>query len=211
MPTPLPGDPNRDEFFVLPNILNDLASKFENIRPGFSSFAQQELRDLGFKLVPLVKAATPKASGRLARSTKHRVIRVRDSSSGESSFELQIIQDATARGVRTVRGRYFYWYSVHHGLQPAGRLSNTFPPFENLIPWAVKRFGVDEKTGRVIARKVAWKIRTKGIEPNTYLIDVMREAEDLIQKTADRIGQSIIVDLTRLPNIVIPAGGFTRE
>lgn len=203
---------------VHPSNLEDLAKKTRNVRPGFRNFTEDRLDSLGRKLVPIVKSNTPKSSGRLARSSRYRIIRKVDNEQ-VVEYELQIIQDAVAKAIEVTTGaprkarvseRYFYWYTVHHGLAPAGRLSNAFPPPESLQSWVMKTLGVTREDSYLVALRVARKIHERGIKPNTYLLDSLKENIDLLQETADEIGKSIVLDLSRLPDIVLP-GSLTTD
>ena len=196
------ASPN-DEIYVAPNLLSDLAKNFRNVRPGFRSIIEDRLDSLGHKLVPLVKIKTPKgAKGRLARSTRHRVVRDIDISDDTITYDLQIIQDAVAQHQgRRSGNRYFYWYTVTHGTQPAGRLKRIYPPPENLRPWVEKVLGTSRDESMAVSHFVAEKIFTKGIEPNPYLKDVIKENQDIIQQTADEIAREIVINVTRLPSI----------
>tara|TARA_Y100000034_G_scaffold31346_1_gene38353 strand:- start:126 stop:758 length:633 start_codon:yes stop_codon:yes gene_type:complete len=205
----LPAVPD-DDFLGIEVSAGPLPALSEHFNPdrvqaGAGTIFQQELSLLGMKLVDEVKKRTPKSSSRLARSTKFRVRRIRDPFSGDVLFELQIIQDALSVPKARVSQRYFYWYSVHHGLQPAGRLQKVFPPFENLVPWVIRRFGSGpEKEVKRRAKAVAFKIWKEGIPPNNYLVEAMEARRNDIQLAADRIQRDIMIDLTRLPDITVP-------
>jgi hypothetical protein len=198
-----PDDPQR-QIEIAPHLMATLADLYDakKIQMQFGLTAQQELEKLGRLLVGEVKRRTPRSTGKLARSTKFRIITGEDSATGNVERELQIIQDALSRQTTTGSRRYFYWYSVHHGLAPAGRLSNTFPPAENLLPWVRRTFpGADEKKTLRKARSVAFKIYKEGIPPNPYLQESVDVHMAEIQATANRIRQQIVLDLTTLPDI----------
>ena len=95
---------------------------------------EEELRLLGEKLVREVYKNTPKGTGTLASSTKYRITSARRTIGADPEWKLEIIQDATARqqGAVDPGKRYFYWYTVHHGIQPDGRLKRVryFPGFK---------------------------------------------------------------------------------
>lgn len=205
MPTPMPGNPN-NEIYVYPNTLSDLADNFKNIRSSFDSATESELGRLGRILVKEVKKNTPRgALGRLRRSTQFRIIKFRKEDTNEVNYELQIIQDAVAQHTTSSKQRYFYWYTVHHGLAPRGRLTRIFPPAENLVKWVMRVKGVgDEAQALREAYAISRSIFEKGIAPNPYLKTSVRNQSDAIQQTADRITKALVVDLTRLPEIVLP-------
>lgn len=198
-----------DVFFVDPNPdapFKELVAAFDAIPKFAAEHTKEELDELGKILSKALEGNTPKNTGYLARSTKFEVspLQGRNSAGQYTSlieWELQITQSAMSK---PERGKpYHYMYTVHHGIQPLGRLRapDKRPPYENLVPWAVKRFGVDKKTGRVKAGAVAKKIAEQGIKPNDYIKDTLQQNEGRIQQTADIIGRSIIADLTRLPNM----------
>ncbi len=201
MPTPLPGGPN-DEIRMLPNQLSDLAENYRlsNVRAGYRDLVEQELSRLGRILEDRVKANTPRVSGRLARSTRFRIIRTVENET-DVTYELQIIQDALANPRASVRNRYFYWYTVHHGLRPAGRLKRTYPPPINLQNWVMRAKGESIQDAPGVARKIAWNIFKEGIEPNTYLFDSLEQEQTEIQVTADKIAQDLAFNLNHLPEI----------
>ena len=104
---------------------------------------EEELRILGEKLVREVYKNTPKGTGTLANSTKYRIMPMREALGKAPEYTLEIIQDATAiqSGAVSPSKRYFYWYTVHHGLQPAGKLRQAKPPADKqgtLYPWVTK-------------------------------------------------------------------------
>lgn len=190
--------------------LTELGEKIDNINRIFRDRTDEALSTLGRILVEEVKRRTPSVSGRLRRSTHYRIERgstiIRK---GEKEFsvsrpedaQLQIIQDAVARGERAVANRYFYWYTVTHGIKPAGRLENMFPPPKNLTPWIKKRFTT--KGGIVDSIKLAHHISKEGTEPNTYIADAYHARVADIQEAAERIGVDITFDLVKLPSVVI--------
>lgn len=206
MPQPIPGSNPNDDIYVEPSTLGDMAEQVLNVGALYRDIFEQELTKLGKALVPEVKKRTPKASGRLARSTRFRLVRRQGDSSGDVEYDLQIIQDATSIPRARVRERYFYWYTVHHGLKPAGRLRNVTPPAANLEDWVKRVKGSEVATEAELKRKaktIAWSIGQKGIKPNRYLIDTMRDNQDRIQEAANRMGESILINMGFLPEIVV--------
>lgn len=204
MPTRMPGK-SSDEIYVAPTQFKELAQNFEDpkLSIGFNTVLEQELKRLGDYLVPEVKRRTPKTTGRLARSTHNRVVKRRLEGTGDIQYELHILQDATSIPNAKVSNRYFYWYTVHHGLKPAGRLKQVFAPYEALVPWVIRKLGTTQAKAKQVARSVAWKIYKEGIPPNPYLQDSIDDNLSAIQDTANRIGYAISLDLVRLPNIVM--------
>lgn len=206
MPQPIPGSSPDDDIYVEPSTLGDMAEQVISVGALYRDIFEEELTKLGKALVPEVKSRTPKASGRLARSTRFRLIRQQDNIKGDIEYDLQIIQDATSIPRARVKERYFYWYTVHHGLKPAGRLSNVTPPWENLQDWVKRVKGSEVSTEAELKRKaktIAWSIGKKGIKPNRYLIDTMRDNQARIQEAANRMGESILINMGFLPDIAV--------
>ncbi len=204
MPTPIPGSDPRDDIYVEPGEIGDIIEKLDSVGALYRDIFEQELTKLGRELVIEVKERSPKASGRLARSTKFRLLRQQDDSSGDVEYDLQIIQDATSDPRARVSQRHFYWYTVHHGLKPAGRLNRTYPPSANLENWVRRVKGSEigsEADVKRIAKTIAWNISKKGIKPNRYLIDSMKAKEDRIQEAANKIGESILINMGFLPEV----------
>lgn len=190
--------------------LKELGENVDNINRIFRDKTDQVLNTLGRLLVEEVKKRTPTVSGKLRRSTHYRIMR---GSSiiriGEKEFavsrpedaQLQIIQDAVARGERAIAKRYFYWYTVTHGIAPEGKLTNMFPPPKHLTPWVKKRFTTNG--GVIDAIKLAHHISEKGTEPNTYIADAYHARVADIQHAAETLGIDMTFDLTKLPSVVI--------
>jgi hypothetical protein len=211
------GDRGPTEIVVRATGLPALVENFSeaNVNKVFAEKVDIVYTELGRKLVDEVKKRTPVASGRLRRSTKFRIVRgqgiVRQSgglsSPGDLAFsvaqpqdaQLQIIQDA--RDLRMGQ-KYFYWYTVTHGIEPRGKLrGGKLPPWENLLPWVKIRFSTD-RTGSIIASKrLSHHISKEGIEPNTYIADSYHARIGDIQLAAEKLGIDITFDLTRLPDI----------
>jgi hypothetical protein len=173
--------------------------QYEKVRPGYESWVQQVLSDLGRDLVPIVKRNTPRASGRLARSTMFRVIR-RHTDSNSIEYELQIIQTEKARQVRrSGEHPYFYWFTLNHGLHPSGKLRKARPPAQNLEDWVRRKISPVDSLR--VAFRIAKAIEAKGIEPNTYLKDSMTEGRQYIQQASNQLNRDIIIDMENLPDI----------
>ena len=201
MPTPMPGSPE-DEIYVQPALFKELAENFSDKRvDDYEIFVLTILDRLGREIVPIVRRYTPKSTGKLARSTRHRIL-TRIDEGGEKGYDLQIIQQATSNPLRGV-SRYFYWLSLHHGLYPSGTLGplHAPPPINNLLPWVQATLVTDPKRGgdRGAARRIALKLMREGTDPNPYLYEALLEAQPLLDDAAREIGQAIAVDLTRLP------------
>lgn len=200
LPPALPPS-DLDELSVGPmDLFDQLRAVFEPVRAKRKAefYILRELAALGRFLVTEIRKATPKASGKLAKSTIFRINEVR-TTADELFYRLEFIQTALANPRARIGFQYPYMYTVHHGMQPAGRLTRAHPPFENLIPWVKVRFGGSESQVKRKAKAVAYNIYLKGIEPNTYLSDVVKRNERRIQQSADKIASDIVIDLERLP------------
>lgn len=194
----MPG--KEDDFiYVWPNTLSDLAKKMDEHAANFQDLVREELNDLGSYLVPKVMSATPKVRGRLANSTKYRVVTAGD----DLELGLEIYQDAKSTGRRGRGARsYPYWYTVTHGTKPAGKLRQIFPEPVNLIPWTRAIKGVkNPQEAKQKAYALAKHIYEKGIKPNPYLKKVMTANRGRIQESADKIGSAILIDLEDLPDV----------
>ena len=196
-----PGDTEMEiytEGASLPDIMKRIDP--EQMEKRINKSVLDELRLLGEKLVREVYKNTPKASGALARSTKYRILPTRSRLGGAPTYQLDVIQDATGR--QDVQQRYFYWYTVHHGLQPAGRLRQARPPSDEkslLTQWTkrvVATLDPEYTTGAI-----AWNIHKFGIKPNPYLRISFQNKQKDIQETSQKIGQAIIFDLNELPDV----------
>ena len=166
-----------------------------NRGPGAYAYRiKAEFERLGPILNEWVRDETPVSSGRLKRSTHFRILSnsritglaaepgvavfTPDRGTLDTPYFLQILQDATARGVRSASKRYFYWYTVNKGSKPAGELGQHQPPAEHLKDW-VKRSpmgtGEDSDSIERIAESLSRKIFREGVEPNPYVAPCSRE------------------------------------
>ena len=134
-------------------------------------------------------------------------------------LSLSLIFQLKTKGVQFKVYPYHYWYTLHHGLKRRGRLRRAFPPYyvgSELYKWVTQvlrpsirreRFGKakagksQQKQFERSAKAVAFTIHRKGIAPNTYIPDTYEENADKIRETAGKIGQDILLDTFRLPNI----------
>ena len=207
--------------FTPPNMLKTLARNLLNIAQVADDAAYDELIALGRELVPALADNTPKGQGKLAKSTKFKIIRHHHAQG--SNFELQLFQTASNvyNGVP-----YHYWYTLHHGFRPKGRLSQTMPKtgwladynslmigkakqavrnLKLLAPldrWVMKKFGLVNRTEiRRKARSIAFLTWKRGRKPNPYIRKTYREKEDRIEETAQRIQQEIVLQVGRLPDV----------
>ena len=160
--------------------IKELAEKYspQVVQDIFTDQVDRTYSKLGKILVDEVKKRTPVASGRLRRSTQYRIVRgtsiIRQ---GEDEFvvsrpgdaQLQIIQDSLARGNMALSERYYYWYTVTHGIAPKGKLTSAFPPAEHLLPWVQKKFSLDATGARVASMRLSRHIGIEGTEPNSYI------------------------------------------
>ena len=197
----MPGNPDDPEQFIVvwPNTLSDLARKLDEHAANYQDLVRGELEDLGQFLVDKVRANTPKNRGRLADSTKYRVV----TNGQPEELGLEIYQDAKSTGRRGKGARsYPYWYTVHHGTKPLGRLKRIFPEPLNLVPWVRAVKGVrDPVQAKKEAYAIARNIFIKGLKPNPYLINTMNESRSRIEETATALGKAILIDLEDLPNV----------
>ena len=212
---PGPGG-DRDNYIVVRSTgLKELAANYEPkvVQDIFTDRVDKVYTKLGKILVDEVKKRTPVSSGRLRRSTKFRIVRgTRIERVGEREFsvsrpadaQLQIIQDELARGDMAVSRRYYYWFTVTHGIAPKGKLTSAFPPPEHLLPWVRREFSVDQAGAKVASAKLSRHIGTEGTEPNKYIADAYHARIADIQQAAETLGVDITFDLSKLPSIEYP-------
>lgn len=139
------------------------------------------LRRMGQHLVPIVKQETPVgATSRLRNYTVFQVLGTR------LDQRMEIRQSA-------FRGDYPYGVGVRLGTRPH------FPPYRELIPWVIRKLGVDARQAPRVAFLVARKISKVGTKPNPYherafnaslseLQEMAREAVDHIVEWATKSG-----------------------
>ena len=211
----LPNNDNEMDFYTQGASLPDIIKRLDpdKMAKRINPSVVDELRMLGERLVREVYHNTPQGTGALARSTKYRILPVRDSIGQQPYYQLDIIQDASARRRReTLENRHFYWYTVHHGMQPAGRLNRARPPSDKdsaLYPW-VERV-VPTLDPEYTTNAIAWKKYKFGLQPNPYPEDSFRNKKRDIEETQSKIGQTIQFDLTDLPDVQMHYGrGRTR-
>lgn len=206
----LPNTDNELDFYTEGASLPDIIQRLDpdEMTRRINRSVEDELRLLGEKLVREVYSNTPKGTGALARSTKYRILPVRDAIGQQPYYQLDIIQDARAtRRSERLDNRHFYWYTVHHGMQPAGRLNRARPPSDMdnaLRPW-VERV-VPTLDPEYTTDAIAWKIYKFGLQPNPYLENSFRNKQRDIEETQSKIGQTIQFDLTDLPDVQMHYG-----
>ena len=206
---PVKPEPDRDTYMdtytegaSLPDIMKHIEPDAMARRVQLT--AEEELRLLGEKLVREVYKNTPKGTGNLARSTKYRILPMREAIGKEPMYTLEIIQDATSiqSGAVSPGKRYFYWYTVHHGLQPDGKLRQVRPPSVKqgtLYPWVTKV--VPTLDPEYATSAIAWNIYKFGLKPNPYLRISFNNKQQDISATQEKIGKAIIFDLNDLPDV----------
>ena len=191
----LPNTDNELDFYTEGASLPDIIQRLDpdEMTRRINRSVEDELRLLGEKLVREVYSNTPKGTGALARSTKYRILPVRDAIGQQPYYQLD--------------NRHFYWYTVHHGMQPAGRLNRARPPSDMdnaLRPW-VERV-VPTLDPEYTTDAIAWKIYKFGLQPNPYLENSFRNKQRDIEETQSKIGQTIQFDLTDLPDVQMHYG-----
>ena len=179
--------------------LEKLGDRFENAEAITKETVFEMLDELGAKLVPELRRNTPRSTGGAALSTRHRVIE--SGSDTGVSMDLELIQ----RAKHSYQGTsYHYWYTLHHGLSPAGSLKQTYPASSrSLENWVSKTFNIPKRTPafKKKLKAIRWNMYKKGIEPNTYIQDTLDENRELIDEVSTKLGIQILEDVTTLPNV----------
>jgi len=128
---------------------------------------------------------TPRATNKLALSTKQRVRKVVDPADPTHGvWALIVTQDPT-----NIRGApYGEWVSV-------GRRGGRMPPYQALVPWVMIRMGYSNVRAKRPAFAIARSIGREGTQPNLYLQHTVDEVSTSLQRLANDLGVIIVASV----------------
>lgn len=155
--------------------LEELASRLRGGREAMGIVVNEGLREIGSRLVPILKGHTPiGATRRLRNSTVFEVLTTGDP--GDQKVEVR-------QGARSKLSGFAYGVVVREGRRPGKA-----PPPGALDDWVRVKLGVPLKMIKSVAFLIGRKIARFGTKPNPYHLAALEEGRPIIGSEATRMG-----------------------